>query len=99
VSRSFWQRALVVIACLALVYLTAGAAFVHKHERGPETACHVCQAIHMPVLVATSAELVYTPRLLSWCVSLPFHAAPLDTFALHRASRAPPSLFSPKDRL
>ena len=90
-SRSFWQRALVVIACLALVYLTAGAAFVHKHERGPETACHVCQAIHMPVLVATSAELVYTPRLLSWCVSLPFHAAPLDTFALHRASRAPPS--------
>src|SRR5260370_38856304 len=91
VSGSFWTPAWVIIACLALMSSPAGAPFAHKPKRGPQTACPICQAIHMPALVAAPAELVPTPRLLSWCVSLPFHAAPLDSFAFHRASRAPPA--------
>lgn len=88
--RRFWLRALALLACVGLVYLAAGGTFVHKHQKGPETACHICQAIHMPALAADTMDLVHAAAPLGWYASLPHHAAPLDSFALHRASRAPP---------
>src|SRR5438445_11297266 len=61
-----------------------------EHE-GSEPACHICQALHMPTLAAAPLDLVSTPEFVTWYSSLPLHAAPSDSFALHRAGRAPPS--------
>jgi len=84
------RRALAVLACAVLLYFAAGGSLFHHHT-GPETACHVCQSLHMPALAAASLDLVATPELLARYSSLPQHAAPSNSFSLHRASRAPPS--------
>jgi hypothetical protein len=47
--------------------------------------------LHMPTLAAAPLDLVSTPEFVTWYFSLPQHAAPSDSFALHRAGRAPPS--------
>jgi hypothetical protein len=85
------QRALAILACAALLYFAAGGSFLHEHTKGLDTACHICQALHMPTLAAAPLDLVSTPELVSWYSSLPQHSAPSDSFALHRAGRAPPS--------
>jgi hypothetical protein len=90
-GRSTAQRALAILACAALLYFAAGGIFLHEHAKGPDTACHVCQALHMPTLAAAPLDLVTAPELVTWYSSLPLHAAPSDSFALHRAGRAPPS--------
>jgi hypothetical protein len=90
-GRTTAQRALAILACAALLYFAAGGSFLHEHPKGPDTACHVCQALHLPTLAAAPLDLVSTPELVTWYASLPLHAAPSDSFALHRAGRAPPS--------
>lgn len=90
-GRSTVQRALAILACAALLYFAAGGSFFHEHANGPDTACHICQALHMPALAAAPLDLVTTPGLVTWYSSLPLHAAPSDSFCLHRAGRAPPS--------
>jgi hypothetical protein len=85
-----WQRVLAVLACAAILYFAAGGSLLHTHTDGPDTACHVCQALHMPALAADRLNLVSTPEPLAWFSSLPQHASPSNTFSLHRASRAPP---------
>src|SRR5882762_10313105 len=91
IGRSTTQRALAILACAALLYFAAGGSFLHEHAKGPDTACHVCQALHMPTLAAAALDLVSTPELVTWYCSLPLRASPNDSFALHRAGRAPPS--------
>jgi hypothetical protein len=44
----------------------------------------------MPALAAARLDLVSTPQIVTWSTSLPQHAAPSDSFSLHRAGRAPP---------
>jgi hypothetical protein len=96
IGRSTAQRALAILACAALLYFAAGGSFLHEHAKGPDTACHVCQALHMPTLAAAPLDLVSQPELVTWYSSLPRHAAPSDSFSLHRAGRAPPiAKFSP----
>jgi hypothetical protein len=90
-GRSTAQRTLAILACAALLYFAAGGSFLHQHTKGPDAACHVCQALHMPTLAAAPLDLVSTPKLVTWYSSLLLHAAPSDSFALHRAGRAPPS--------
>jgi hypothetical protein len=90
-GRSTAQRALAILACAALLYFAAGGSFLHQHTKGPEATCHVCQTLHMPTLAAAPLDLVSTPEVVTWYSSLPLHAAPSDSFALHRAGRAPPS--------
>src|SRR5260221_13496548 len=85
------QRALAILACAALLYFAAGGSFLHQHTKGPDAACHVCQALHMPTLAAAPLDLVSTPEIVTWYSSLPLRAAPSDSFSLHRAGRAPPS--------
>jgi hypothetical protein len=80
-----------VLGCAVLLFFAAGGQFLHQHQGGPETVCHVCQALHMPALAIASLDLVATPELIAWYSSLPLHAAPDDSFAFHRASRAPPT--------
>jgi hypothetical protein len=86
------RRAMAVLACAALLYFAAGGAFLHEHTSGPDGACHVCQALHMPALAAARLHLVAAPEIVTWYSSLPRHAAPSNSFSLHRAGRAPPSL-------
>jgi hypothetical protein len=74
-----------------LLFFAAGGTSLHQHQGGPNTVCHVCQALHLPGLAATSLHLLTTPGPIAWHSSLPLHIAPEDSFALHRASRAPPT--------
>ena len=85
------RRALALLACAALLYFALGATLPHGHAQGPDNACHVCQALHMPALAAARLDLVSTPQIVTWNSSLPQHLAPSDSFSLHRAGRAPPT--------
>ncbi len=85
------KRGLALLGCVALLYFAAGAAYVHQHTGGPETACHVCQSLHVPALAAASLDLIPEAQQVAWHAALPDSVSPLDSFALHRASRAPPS--------
>jgi len=85
------RRALAILGCVALLYFAAGGAFVHQHTGGPDTACHICQALHMPALAAAPLDLIPEARQVAWHAALPDSVSPLDSFASHRASRAPPS--------
>jgi hypothetical protein len=89
-GRSTAQRALAIAACAALLYFAAGGSFLHEHTNAPDSACHICQALHMPALAAAPLDLVSTPELVTWYSSLPLHRTPSDSFSLHRAGRAPP---------
>jgi len=90
-GRRTGRCALALLACAALLYFVAGGSLFHQHTNGSENACHICQALHMPTLAAAPLDLVSTPEIVTWYFSLPQHAAPSDSFALHRAGRAPPS--------
>jgi len=94
-QKDFWRnstrRALAVVACAALLYFAAGGTFLHQHSHGPDNVCHICQALHMPVLMAAGLNPVATPEILAWYTSLPQHNSPSDSFSLQHAGRAPPS--------
>ncbi|SRR5229473_5685653 len=90
-GRTIARRALALLACAALLYFAAGGALFHQHTSGSENACHICQALHMPALAAARLDLVSTPQVITWYSSLPQHAAPSNSFSLHRAGRAPPT--------
>jgi hypothetical protein len=90
-GRTIARHLLALLACAALLYFAGGGSFLHQHTNGPDTACHVCQALHMPALAAARLDLVGTPELVTWYSSLPRHVASSDSFAFHRASRGPPS--------
>src|SRR5271169_6672028 len=86
------RRALAILGCLALLYFVAGST-LHSHTsgtNGQDTACHICQALHMPALAAAALDLIPEAQQVTWHASLPQHATPSGSFALHRASRAPP---------
>jgi hypothetical protein len=85
------RRALALLACVALLYFAAGGSLFHQHTNGPDTACHICQALHMPALAAARLDFSSMPQVISWHCSLARHAAPSDSFSLHRAGRAPPT--------
>jgi hypothetical protein len=85
------RRALALLGCAVLLFFAAGGTFLHHHQGGPETACHVCQTLHMPALAAASFDLVTAPEPITWYSSVLLHATPEDSFSLHRASRAPPT--------
>jgi hypothetical protein len=91
-GRTMARRALALLALAALFYFAAGGSLFHQHTNGPDTACHICQALHMPVLAAARLDFSSTPQIVTWFSSLPQHAAPSDSFSLHRAGRAPPTV-------
>jgi hypothetical protein len=84
------RRALAILGCIALLYF-AGGAFIHQHSGGPDTACHVCQSLHAPGLAAAPQSLIPEARQIARYTVLADSFSPLDSFTLHRASRAPPS--------
>jgi len=85
------RRSMALLACVALLYFAAGGSLFHQHTNGPDTACHICQVLHMPALAAARLDLASTPQVVSWYSSVPQHASPSDSFSLHRAGRAPPT--------
>ena len=90
-GRSMVRRALALLACAAMLYFAAGGALLHQHTNGPDTACHICQALHMPALAAARLDLAGTLQIVTRFSSLPQHVAPSNSFSLHRAGRAPPT--------
>jgi hypothetical protein len=90
-GRTEVRRAFAVLACAVLLYFAAGGSLFHQHTNGSENACHVCQSLHAPVLAAAALDLVAVPELIARYSSLPRHAAPSNSFSLHRAGRAPPT--------
>lgn len=80
-----------LLAIAAMLFLASGLTILHLHQDGPETTCHICQALHMPALAAERLDDLAAPERVSWNLSLPDEAAPSDTFGLNHASRAPPS--------
>jgi disulfide bond formation protein DsbB len=89
-AKQHLRRALALFACAALLYFACGGALLHQHTGGSETPCHVCQALHMPALASARLAIAIAPEPVSRLSSLPLHAAPIDSFSLHRPSRAPP---------
>src|SRR2546429_9882376 len=90
-DRPLVRRARTRLVPIALFYFAAGGSLSHKHTGGPDTACHICQVLHMPALAAARLDLVSTPQIITRYSSLPQHAAPSDSFSLDRAGRAPPA--------
>ena len=90
-GRKMVRRALALLACGALLFFVAGS-YLHQHTDGPDTACHVCQALHMPALAATRLDLLSAPEQVISYLSLAQHVAPSSFFSLHRAGRAPPTV-------
>jgi len=89
-GRTVARRALALFACAALFFFAAGGSLFHQHAHGLDTACHICQALHMPALAAARLDLSSTPQIVTWYSSLPQRAASSNSFSLHRAGRAPP---------
>jgi len=85
------RRAVALLACAALLYFAVGAILPHEHAQGPDSTCHVCQALHMPTLAAARLDLSSAPEFVAWYSSLPQRVAPSDSFSPQRASRAPPT--------
>jgi hypothetical protein len=90
-GQTITRRALALLACAALLFFAAGGSLFHQHANGSENACHICQALHMPVLAAARLDLISTTRIVTRYSSLPQRAAPSNSFSLHRAGRAPPT--------
>jgi hypothetical protein len=90
-GRAGVTRVLALLAFAAMLYFAAGGSFLHHHTEGSDTACHICQALHIPALAAARLDLVSAPEFITRFSSLPQHDAPSDPFALHRASRGPPT--------
>ena len=94
-DRKRAQQAFAVLGCLALLYFVAGAtlhAHTDRQAGGPDTACHVCQALHMPALATAALHLVPEAQQVARHAALLWHAAPSDSFALDHAGRAPPAV-------
>lgn len=80
-----------LLAVAALFYFAAGGAFLHEHKPGGnDTACHVCQALHLPALSPASAPSVDIPEFHSLYVSPAVSGSPCEGLSLDRAGRAPP---------
>jgi hypothetical protein len=79
---------LALLCSVALLYFAVGGTFTHQHASN--SACHTCQALHMPALAASPLGLVAESLFVVSYVSQLVNVAPVDSFSLHRASRAPP---------
>jgi hypothetical protein len=90
-GRSSVRRAVAVVAFAALLFFAAGGSFLHQHNGGPETVCHVCQSLHAPALTVSFSGIASPPQILGWHDARPLLTADLDEFSLHRSGRAPPS--------
>jgi hypothetical protein len=90
-GRSILRRTLALLACAALLYFAAGGSFLHEHTNGPDNVCHICQALHMPALAASSVGLLAAPEVVTRYSSPAKHVVWSDSFSLHRAGRAPPT--------
>ncbi|SRR5258706_10855902 len=85
------RRISAALLCLALLYFAGGGSFLHQHNGGPDTTCHVCQSLHVPALTVSSSGIASAPQISGWHDSRPVFTAALDEVSLLRSGRAPPS--------
>jgi hypothetical protein len=78
------------LICLALLYFAGGGSFLHQHNSGPDTVCHVCQALHAPALTVSFSGIASAPQISGWHDSHGVFTAALDEVSLLRSGRAPP---------
>jgi hypothetical protein len=89
-GQSAFRRFSAALVCAALLFFASGGTLFHHHTQGPDNACQVCQAMHMPVLASGAPALVHRVQVVTWFSPLPQQLALSDSFGPHRASRAPP---------
>jgi hypothetical protein len=88
-TKTFARQALAVLACLVLLYVASGVAFLHHHD-GPDTTCHVCQVLHAPALAFSPNDLIPAAHQIAR------YSSTLELFnaenfvASHRTPRGPP---------
>jgi hypothetical protein len=85
------RRISATLLCLALLYFAVGGSFLHQHNGGPDTTCHVCQSLHAPALTASFSGIASAPQITGWHDSRPISTAALDEVSQLRSGRAPPS--------
>jgi hypothetical protein len=90
-SRVPLRQVSAALLCLALLYFAGGGNFLHQHNGGPDTACHVCQSLHVPALTASFSGIASAPQLSGWLDSRPILSAALDRVSQLRSGRAPPT--------
>jgi hypothetical protein len=86
--RRFAAAALAV----ALLYFAGGGSFLHLHQGGHETVCHVCQSLHAPVLGVASSLPVSNLEIAGWHDPLRQRHPDSNGFSPACAERAPPTL-------
>jgi len=86
------RRTLALLACAALLFFATGGSLLHQHANGPDAACHVCQSLHAPALMASFSGIASAPQITGWHDSRPVFTAALDEVSLFRSGRAPPSV-------
>src|SRR5262252_8032244 len=79
-----------VLACLALLYFAAGGHFLHQHQSGRDTVCHVCHSLDAPALTSSASGIVSAPEVSTGLTLRILTAVTLDDFALLPSGRAPP---------
>ena len=85
------RRIAAAFLCLALLYFAGGGSFLHQHNGGPDTTCHVCQSLHAPALTVSFSGIASDPQISGWHDSGPVFTAALDEVFPLRSGRAPPS--------
>src|SRR5260370_15578105 len=83
------RRSMALLACVALLYFAAGGSLFHQHTNGPDTACHICQALHMPALAGARLGPPPPPPAVPLHSSVGPPYSPSHSFSPHPA-RAPP---------
>ena len=88
----FWlQLVLGLLTLLMLLYVVSGVAFLHHHSKGPETTCHVCQALHAPALAFSPNDLIPAAHQVARSSSTTELFNVTNFVASHRTPRAPPT--------
>jgi hypothetical protein len=85
------RQALAILGCVVLLYVASGVAFLHHHSNGPETACHVCQALHAPALAVSPHDLIPGAHQVARSSSTTALFNVTNFVASHRTPRAPPT--------
>jgi hypothetical protein len=89
--QSFARQALAIFSCVVLLYVASGVAFLHHHSNGPETACHICHALHAPALTVSPHDLIPAAHQVARSSSTTALFNVTNFVASHRTPRAPPT--------
>jgi hypothetical protein len=85
------RRVGAALVCLALLYFAAGGSFLHQHQTGHDTVCHVCQSLHASALAPSVSGIASAPEVSAWLDSQSDSDPVQSEFSSLHSGRAPPS--------